>query len=78
MATETIFTLDARDNIYLDVVKDMFNLDESRIYTEINGTFDNCISILNKKKINYQDLKSALVPSDRNEIACLNPPNSWT
>lgn len=81
MATKTIFTLDARDNIYLDIVKDMFNLDNSKIYTEINGTFNNCISILSKKKINYQDLKSALIPSNRNEIAfifdTLQIENNW-
>lgn len=81
MATETIFTLDARDNIYLDVVKDMFSLDESKIYAEINGTFDDCVSVLSKKKINYQDLKSALIPSNRNEIAfvfdTLQIENAW-
>lgn len=81
MTTETIFTLDARDNIYLDVVKNMFNLDESRIYTEINSVFDDCVSILNKKQITYQDLKSALIPSDKNEIAfvfdSLQIKNAW-
>jgi hypothetical protein len=67
---ETIFTLDARDNIYLDVVKDYFKLDKDRIHHEINGTFQELLSILNSKKINYQDLKGALIPhSDRREIA---------
>jgi len=37
MAIETIFTLDARDNIFLEVMKSQFNLDENQIYTEINS-----------------------------------------
>lgn len=68
--TETIFTLEARDNVFLDVVKDYFNLDANHIYREINGTFHELLSILSAKKINYQDLKGALIPhSDRREIA---------
>ena len=69
MAVETIFTLDARDNIILEVVKSLFNLDKSQIYTEINSALEYLISILKNKGINYQELKSALVPSEKKEIA---------
>ena len=70
MKAETIFTLDARDNILLETITGYFNLNENQVYDEINGAFRECISILNKKGINYQDLKNALIPSsDRNEIA---------
>lgn len=67
--TQTIFTLDARDNILLEFIKERFKLDESRIYEEINNAFSDLLSILKKKKINYQDLKHALIPSECNEIA---------
>jgi hypothetical protein len=70
MTVKTIFTLDARDNIFLDVIKNRYNLDHSIIYSVINDSFKKCISILEQKNINYQDLKNSLVPrSDRNEIA---------
>ncbi|HWY37546.1 MAG TPA: hypothetical protein VNY73_03235 [Bacteroidia bacterium] len=70
MMTETIFTLDARDNIYLDVAKDYFKLDENTLYNEINGLLKDLIITLSSKKIKYQDLKTALIPSNgRNEIA---------
>ena len=66
---QTIFTLDARDNILLEFIKERFKLDENGIYVEINNAFNDLLSILVKKKINYQDLKHALIPSERNEIA---------
>lgn len=69
MAIETIFTIDARDNILLEVMKLHFNLDDGQIYTEINSALQNLISILKNKGINYQDIKSALIPSEKKEIA---------
>src|SRR5579872_5033018 len=68
--TETIFTIDARDNIYLEAAKDVLKLNENTIYDEINGLFRDLIITLSSKKIKYQDLKTALTPSNsRNEIA---------
>lgn len=65
---ETIFTLNARDNIIFDIA---FNKsDTSEIYKEINNVFGMFISSLSERKINYQDLKNCLIPrKDRKEIA---------
>lgn len=65
---ETIFTLNARDNIIFDTA---FNKSDTReIYTEINNVFGMFISSLAKRKINYQDLKNCLIPrKDKKEIA---------
>lgn len=66
---KTIFTLDARDNVRLEVLKGYFGLNEHQIYEEINGLFDELIEILKSKKIDYEKLKSSLIPnSDKNEI----------
>lgn len=65
---ETIFTLNARDNIIFDVA---FAKSESQvIYREINNVFGMFISSLSEKEINYQSLKNSLIPrKDRKEIA---------
>lgn len=69
MATETIFTLNARDNIYFDILGE-YQTDDEFIYEEINNIFKNFISILEKKNVKYQDLKNCLIPSPKkNEIA---------
>ncbi len=61
MTTETIFTLDARDNMFLEVAKDFFELDDDTIHSVINEMFEDCISILGKKKISYKEpLKAVL------------------
>lgn len=65
----TIFTIDARDNVMLEVMTEYFNLSHDQIYSEINGAFHETVNILQKKGIKYQDLKSCLTPSlDRIEI----------
>lgn len=71
MAIESIFTLDARDNILLEFIKSYFSMDDKQINSEINNTLQYVISILKRKGINYQELKSALVPSEKNEIALI-------
>lgn len=70
MMPVTIFTLEARDNIFLELLKGSYNCDYDIINETINSSFNQCISILAKKGINYLDLKNCLVPSiDKNEIA---------
>lgn len=70
MSVKTIFTLNARDNVFLDVMKDYLNLNEDQIYSEIEYLFDELGLILESKNINYQDLKKGLIPSlDRKEVA---------
>lgn len=69
MATETIYTLNARDNIFFDILDD-YQADREFLYKEINNTFKDFISILVKKNVKYQDLKNCLIPSSKkNEIA---------
>ena len=77
MATETIFTLGARDNIVLGLLKNRYNIESDIIYDVINESFNTCISILEDKNIKYQDLKHSLIPNtDRNEIAFVFDRNS--
>jgi hypothetical protein len=69
-SSKVIFTLDAREHTFLDVIKGHFKLDSSGIFDVINSSFDDCIRILSNKGIQYQDLKNALIPQcERNEIA---------
>jgi len=66
---ETIYTLEARGHCKLEVMADYFNLDHSAIYREINGMFQELISILKCKSINYQELRACLTPSiEKKEI----------
>ena len=70
MYPETIFTLDARENIFLESMKAHSNLSSKEIHKEIRGLFENLIDILKEKNIHYDNLKKALTPStDKNEIA---------
>lgn len=70
MTSQTIFTLDAREHTFLEVIKGHINLNSVDIYQEIQGLFGNLLSILSEKKISYQELKNSLIPrSDRKEIA---------
>ncbi|MPS73602.1 MAG: hypothetical protein E2590_10710 [Chryseobacterium sp.] len=70
MSNKTIFTLNARGNVFLDVLKEHFKLDDKIMYSAINGMFAELISILDTKKIKYEDLKSCLTPKiDRKELA---------
>jgi len=65
-----IFTIDARDNFFLDVVKETFNLTTPQIFQEINTSFNELIKALNLRNIKYENLKTALIPNqDRKEIA---------
>ncbi|WP_415900621.1 hypothetical protein [Neptuniibacter sp. QD48_11] len=66
---DTIYTLDARDHIMLEVMADYFKLDHSAIYREINGMFQELLLVLKSKSINYQELRACLSPSiEKKEI----------
>lgn len=78
----TIYTLDARSNVMLEVTQTYFELDSKTIYQEINQIFVHFIKLLKSKKISYQDLKSCLTPSiKKNEIVLvfdrMKIDNSW-
>src|SRR6195256_1760649 len=68
--SQPIFTLDARGNVMLEVIKGYFSLNEAQMFREINTSFSKMLEILKAKNIDYASLKSALVPCpDRNEAA---------
>ncbi len=63
-----IFTLEARDNIALEVMRDYFKLSNPHIRKEIQKMHQTMNNALAAKGINYTNLKTALVPSaDRHE-----------
>ncbi len=70
MSKVVIHTLDARDNLLLEVMRDYFQLDSSSMQGEIRAALAQTIEVLNSKGISYPDLKTALVPrTDRREAA---------
>ena len=72
MASKTIFTLNARSNIFLDSMRDHFKIPSSRIFNLIREMFADTEAILLRKGIDYGHLKTALVPStNRREIALI-------
>ncbi|MFA5575951.1 MAG: hypothetical protein WCZ27_09000 [Tissierellaceae bacterium] len=58
-----IYTVNARGNVKWDLMKNYFNLDKSQIMDTINSEFEKTVEILEAKKIEYESLKSILVPS---------------
>ncbi|HCG8159300.1 TPA: hypothetical protein NJ921_004584 [Vibrio parahaemolyticus] len=66
---ESIFTLDARGHVLLEVMTDYFKLDASRVHDEINSMFIDTVGILKSKKVAYQQLRTCLSPSiDKKEV----------
>lgn len=69
MELNTIFTIDARDNIMLELSFDYYDFDYETMHTEINSIFQETVNVLKSKSINYNDLKSCLTPSiEKKEI----------
>ena len=67
---DTIFTLNARDNIVLDL--SYKNSSPEEIYEKVNNVFDMFIDSLESINIEYKKLKNSLIPSKkRNEIALI-------
>lgn len=68
MGIRQIFTLDGRDNVLLEIISQ--DVDRTSIYKFINKTFDEMVSVLKQKGIEYAELKNALVPHhNKREIA---------
>lgn len=68
--THPIFTLNARGNVMLEVMRDYFNLTNARMHREIQGMHVATCEALKSKGIAYQQLRAGLVPiADRNEAA---------
>lgn len=66
-----IYTLNARGNVMLPVLKQTFRLTDQQSYREINKIFTDMNTVLKSKGIVYENLKSALIPvhKDHYEIA---------
>lgn len=78
----TIFTLNARGNIFLEVMKESLSLEDNIMHSEINRMFNELTKILISKGIEYQKLKNSLIPkNDRKEIGLVfdstKIENSW-
>lgn len=68
--SEPIFTLDARDNVMLEVTRDYFELNSEVMHREIQAMHVEAQRLLATKGVAYAQLKPALVPAtDRNEAA---------
>lgn len=63
-----IHTVNSRSHVMLEILRDHYGLAESRMKNEILRLHGELIEILAAKKINYAELRSALVPSmDKDE-----------
>lgn len=72
MAENVIYTLNARDNVMPEILRDHFGLSSIQMMKEIQGWRDELVATLSTKGISYRDLKRALIPSiDRIELALL-------
>lgn len=70
VARKIIHTLNARDHVMLEVMRDYFEIDPMRMQREIQGMLAKTEEILATKNIKYTSLKPALVPDPkRREIA---------
>lgn len=68
----TVHTLDARNNVMLDVMRDYFKLSPDDMHRYIQSLVHATSALLMKKGIDYPALRSALVPQqDRREVALL-------
>lgn len=66
---ENIYTIDARENVLLEILTTKFKLSTQQIFREIRGLFRQTIDKLNEKNIKYEQLKNALIPLiERKEI----------
>ncbi len=69
MDRDTIFTVNASGYLLLEIMKDYFSLSDSVMNSQMSHMFNELLSILEKKKINYSELKNSLIPrKDRKEI----------
>ncbi|ENG3801786.1 hypothetical protein [Proteus mirabilis] len=59
----TIYTLNARGYLMLEVMTDYFKLTHEQVFSQINLMHQELVSVLKHKSVKYEDLRSALVPS---------------
>lgn len=69
MKFTTIHTLNARDNVMLDVAKECFALSDAATHRAIQDVVRETAAVLLSKGVTYSELRAALVPqTDKNEI----------
>lgn len=72
MTDTVIHTLDARDNILLELLRDYFDLDAAALQRTVLEALAQTRAVLATKNIDYDALKNALVPhTKRREVALL-------
>jgi hypothetical protein len=70
LSFNTIFTLEARSNVLLGVTAEHFKLTDHEVFHDLQRSLEELQQVLKSKGIQYQDLKTALVPSaDKTERA---------
>lgn len=66
----TIFNIEARGNVFLEVMVEQFGMNLQESFDAIHGSFDTCVTELQSIGVSYLSLKNALVPmTDKKEIA---------
>lgn len=80
--SQPILTLNSRSHVGLEILRDHFKLTTARLRAEIQGMHQSTIQVLAGKGIEYNKLRSALVPtSDRSEAGFIFDstavPSSW-
>lgn len=58
-----IFTFNVRDNIIWEIIRNHFNTTPEEFNNEINLQFEEFLDYLKNRKIEYKQLKSALIPN---------------
>ena len=64
---KVIYTIDSRDNMMFEVMKQYFDLSDQFMFDIINGLHDTLIDQLEAKGISYQALESVLVPRKKQQ-----------
>jgi hypothetical protein len=68
--SKSIHTLNGRDNVTLEIMRDIFQLSPARMQREIREMRHKLEQVLAKKGVQYAELRSALVPDNvRREMA---------
>jgi hypothetical protein len=66
-----VHTIDARDNVMLEVLRKEFDLSPDQIFNEIQGLLRETTAALANRGISYDSLGPALVPSQKRQEAAL-------
>jgi hypothetical protein len=71
MSEHTIFTIEARENVFFEVLKNQFNLSSEQMYVAIRDSFSYFKDSFEANKgIQYKELRNALTPNiNKHEIA---------